>query len=73
MQEIKLNGESMNIVDDNIEKLKTAFHFGADACYFAGKKYGLRAQRRASLLKILMHIHPRQNYILCEEWIDLLS
>jgi len=27
----------------NIEKLKTAFHFGADACYFAGKKYGLRA------------------------------
>ena len=27
----------------NIEKLKTAFYFGADACYFAGKKYGLRA------------------------------
>ena len=25
MQEIKLNGESMNIVDDNIEKLKTIF------------------------------------------------
>ena len=25
------------------EKLKTAFYFGADACYFAGKKYGLRA------------------------------
>ena len=23
MQEIKLNGESMNIVEDNIEKLKT--------------------------------------------------
>ena len=27
----------------NKEKLMTAFHFGADACYFAGKKYGLRA------------------------------
>ena len=26
-----------------MEKLKTAFYFGADACYFAGKKYGLRA------------------------------
>ncbi len=25
------------------EKLETAFYFGADACYFAGKKYGLRA------------------------------
>ena len=25
------------------EKLKTAFYFGADACYFAGKKFGLRA------------------------------
>lgn len=27
----------------NMEKLKTAFLYGADACYFAGKKYGLRA------------------------------
>lgn len=27
----------------NFEKLKTAFYFGADACYFAGKQYGLRA------------------------------
>ncbi len=25
------------------EKLQTAYYFGADACYFAGKKYGLRA------------------------------
>lgn len=25
------------------EKLKTAFNYGADACYFAGTKYGLRA------------------------------
>lgn len=25
------------------EKLKAAYHFGADACYFAGKKFGLRA------------------------------
>ena len=27
----------------NMEKLKTAFYFGADAVYFAGKNYGLRA------------------------------
>ena len=27
----------------DIEKLKTAYYFGADACYFAGKKWGLRA------------------------------
>ena len=27
----------------NKEKLMTAFYYGADACYFAGKKYGLRA------------------------------
>lgn len=27
----------------DFEKLKTALHFGADAVYFAGKKYGLRA------------------------------
>lgn len=27
----------------NMEKLKTAFRFGADACYMAGKKFGLRA------------------------------
>lgn len=27
----------------DIEKLKTALHFGADAVYFAGKNYGLRA------------------------------
>ncbi len=27
----------------NFEKLKTAMHFGADACYFAGTKLGLRA------------------------------
>ncbi len=27
----------------NMDKLKTAFYFGADACYFAGTKYGLRA------------------------------
>ena len=25
------------------EKLETAFYYGADACYFAGKKWGLRA------------------------------
>jgi len=27
----------------NMDKLKTAFHYGADACYLAGKKFGLRA------------------------------
>jgi len=27
----------------NMEKLKTAFQYGADACYLAGKKFGLRA------------------------------
>ncbi len=27
----------------NMERLKTALHFGADAVYFAGKSYGLRA------------------------------
>ena len=27
----------------NMEKLKTAFYFGADACYLAGKRFGLRA------------------------------
>ena len=27
----------------NFEKLKTAFYFGADAVYIAGKKFGLRA------------------------------
>lgn len=26
-----------------MEKLKTAFYYGADACYLAGKKFGLRA------------------------------
>ena len=27
----------------NMEKLKTAINFGADACYLAGKRFGLRA------------------------------
>lgn len=27
----------------DFERLKTAIHFGCDAVYFAGKKYGLRA------------------------------
>lgn len=27
----------------NMEKLKIAFNYGADACYLAGKKFGLRA------------------------------
>ena len=27
----------------NMEKMKVAFYYGADACYLAGKKFGLRA------------------------------
>ncbi|MBQ7977230.1 MAG: U32 family peptidase [Clostridia bacterium] len=27
----------------DMEKLETAYYYGADACYFAGKKWGLRA------------------------------
>ncbi|MBE5735498.1 MAG: U32 family peptidase [Clostridiales bacterium] len=27
----------------NMEKLKTAIYYGADACYFAGKQFGMRA------------------------------
>ena len=27
----------------NLNKLKTAFHFGADACYLGLKQFGLRA------------------------------
>ena len=27
----------------NMEKLKTAIYYGANACYFAGKQFGLRA------------------------------
>ena len=27
----------------DMEKLETAYYFGADACYFAGKRWGLRA------------------------------
>ena len=27
----------------NFNKLKTAFHFGADACYLGLNKFGLRA------------------------------
>ena len=27
----------------DMEKLKTAFYFGADAVYMAGKQFGLRA------------------------------
>ena len=27
----------------NMEKLKTAINYGANACYFAGKQFGLRA------------------------------
>ncbi|MCL2540417.1 MAG: U32 family peptidase [Firmicutes bacterium] len=45
----------------DIEKLKAAFHFGADACYFAGKKWGLRAFsanfERDELADSIAHAH----------------
>lgn len=39
---MKTNVELLAPAGD-MEKLKTAIHFGADAVYFAGKKFGLRA------------------------------
>jgi putative protease len=44
---ISLGGFFMNIEllapAGSMEKLKTAFYYGADACYFAGTSFGLRA------------------------------
>ena len=45
----------------DMEKLKTALHFGADAVYFAGKKYGLRAFgtnfETTSLKDVVSYVH----------------
>ena len=53
----------------DIEKLKTALHFGADAVYFAGKKYGLRAYGTnfedtsiEETMKIV-HAHGKKGYV----------
>lgn len=40
---MKNNGIELLAPAGDFEKLKTAIHFGADAVYFAGKNYGLRA------------------------------
>ena len=51
------------------EKLKTAVHFGADAVYFAGKNYGLRAFgtnfEEGSLPEVMkyLHEHNKKGYV----------
>ena len=53
----------------DFEKLKTAVHFGADAVYFAGKKYGLRAYgtnfENDSISKsmVYLHSHGKKGYV----------
>lgn len=53
----------------NFEKLVTAVHFGADAVYFAGKKFGLRAfagnfedEEIFKAMKFL-HDHDKKGYV----------
>ena len=53
----------------DLEKLKTAVHFGADAVYFAGKNYGLRAFgtnfEEDSLVETMnyLHKHNKKGYV----------
>ena len=53
----------------DMEKLKTAVHFGADAVYFAGKNYGLRAfgtNFEKDTIKETMdylHAHGKRGYV----------
>ena len=53
----------------DMEKLKTAIHFGADAVYFAGKNYGLRAygtnfeQTSIKETMELLHKHNMKGYV----------
>lgn len=53
----------------DFEKLKTAIHFGADAVYFAGKNYGLRAYgtnfEETSLKETMnyIHKHNKKGYV----------
>ena len=47
----------------NLEKLKVACHFGADAVYFAGKQFGLRAYAgnfsEAEMKEAFLYLHQR--------------
>ena len=53
----------------DFEKLKTALHFGADAVYFAGKNYGLRAYgtnfEETSIKETMeyIHAHGKKGYV----------
>ena len=53
----------------DFEKLKTAIHFGADAVYFAGKNYGLRAYgtnfEEHSIKETMdyIHTHGKKGYV----------
>lgn len=53
----------------DMEKLKTAVHFGADAVYFAGKNYGLRAFgtnfESATIAETMdyLHKHKKRGYV----------
>lgn len=53
----------------DMEKLKTAVHFGADAVYFAGKNYGLRAfgtnfeSSSISDAMTYLHSHGKKGYV----------
>lgn len=53
----------------DMEKLKTAVHFGADAVYFAGKNYGLRAYgtnfENFSIKEAMdyLHAHGKKGYV----------
>lgn len=53
----------------DMEKLKTAVHFGADAVYFAGKNYGLRAFgtnfESSSIAETMdyLHAHGKRGYV----------
>ena len=47
----------------NFEKLITAVHFGADAVYFSGKRFGLRAFAGnfddEEIVKAMQYLHER--------------
>lgn len=53
----------------DMEKLKTAVHFGADAVYFAGKKFGLRAfgtnfeNHQIKEAMNYLHFHGKKGYV----------
>ena len=53
----------------NLDKLKTAVHFGADAVYFSGQKYGLRAfagnftDKQIFEAMDFLHSHNKKGYI----------